>query len=83
MVAPGIDIYQDFAEFIAGLSPQKLLSYYAPAKMQRRVELLVKKKKQNKMSEEESSELEQHFMFGHILRLAKAKALKILNEKAD
>lgn len=84
MIAPQIDIYQDFAEFLAGLSPEKLLTYYAPPKMQKRVELLVDRKKQGNISAEESLELDNYFMFEHIVRLAKARALKLMaNQKPE
>ncbi len=81
MVAIQNDIYADFADFIAGLSPEKLLTYYAPAKMQRRVETLVERKKQGTITEAEGLELEKYFLFEHIVRLAKAKALKMVSNK--
>jgi len=81
MLAQQIDIYQDFAEFMASLSPEKLLAYYAPTKMQRRVEFLVDRKKDGKITEEETRELEKYFMFEHIVRLAKTRALKLLADK--
>lgn len=81
MVAPSYDIYQDFAEFIAGLSPEKLLTYYAPPKMQKRVEYLVALKKEGNIKPEENEELEKYFMFEHIVRLAKARALKLVANK--
>lgn len=81
MVAQQIDIYQDFADFIASLSPEKLLNYYAPPKMQNRVEILIERKKEGKITEDESLELEKYFMFEHIVRLAKARALKLLTKK--
>ena len=70
-------VYSDFAEFIAGLSPEKLLAYYAPPKMQRCVEILVEQKKERKLTDEEVLELEKYFLIKHIVRLAKAKALKL------
>ncbi|MCF8244608.1 MAG: hypothetical protein K9J37_09715 [Saprospiraceae bacterium] len=81
MVAQQSDIYQHFADFIASLSPEKLLTYYAPQTMQRRVDLLVERKKNGKITGEESNELERYFLFEHIVRLAKARALKLIAEK--
>ncbi len=83
MLVQSYDIYQDFAEFIADLSPEKLLSYYAPPKMQSRVDYLVSLKKENKLTPEENEELEKYFMFEHIVRLAKARALKLLSKKGN
>jgi hypothetical protein len=45
MVAEQLNIYDDFAEFIASLSPEKILAYHAPAKIQKRVEYLVERKR--------------------------------------
>ena len=81
MVTHQQDIYQDFAEFIAGLSPEKLLSYHAPSKMQRRLEWLIERKKGGGLTEEEARELEKYFMFEHIVRLAKAKAMKLIAKR--
>ena len=81
MVAQQADIYQDFADFIAGLSPEKLLNYYAPPKMQQRVELLIERKKEGVISKEEVAEMERYFTLEHIVRLAKARALRLTANK--
>lgn len=81
MVVPKYDIFQDFADFIADLSPEKLLAYYAPAKMQKRVDYLVSLKKDGSITEEQIKELEKYFMFEHIVRLAKVRAFKIMKNK--
>jgi len=78
MVAEQLNIYDDFAEFIAGLSPEKILSYHAPDRIQRRVEYLVGRKKEDVITPDEALELEKYFMFEHIVRLSKARALKHL-----
>lgn len=81
MVAQQADIYQHFADFIASLSPEKLLAYYAPEKMQRRVEQLIEKKKTGTLSQTEAEEMERYFALEHIVRLAKARALKLMASK--
>jgi hypothetical protein len=81
VVAAQQDIYQDFADFIAGLSPEKLLEYKASSQMQARVEYLVAQKKNNQITAEELIELDKYFMFEHIVRLAKARALKLLKQR--
>ena len=83
MLVQQIDIYQDFAEFIASLSPEKLLAYYAPPKMQKRVDRLVALKKEGKITDAENQELEKYFVFEHIVRLAKTRALKIMATKKN
>jgi len=79
MVTQPATLYDDFADFIAGLSPDKVLAYYAPERVQQRVEYLVDQKKTGRISPAELSELEKYFLFEHIVRLAKARALKLLN----
>lgn len=81
MVAQQTDIYQDFADFIASLSPEKLVNYYAPLKMQARVDWLIARKKSDEISPDEAAELEKYFVFEHIVRLAKARALKLVGQK--
>ena len=77
MVTEQLDIYNDFAEFIAGLSPDKILAYHAPDKIQKRVEYLITRKKEYNITSEEEQELEKYFIFEHIVRLAKARALQL------
>lgn len=80
MIAEELNIYEDFAEFIAGLSPEKILSYQAPSKIQKRVDYLVEQKKAGEITDAESTELDKLFMVEHIVRLAKARALKHLTK---
>jgi uncharacterized phage-like protein YoqJ len=72
------DAYQHFADFIASLSPRQLLNYTAPTKMQQRVELLIERKREGVITKEESEEMERYFTLEHIVRLAKARALKLV-----
>ena len=76
MVAEQINIYEDFTTFIAALSPEKILAYYAPAKVQQRVDYLVAQKKEGQITMAEAQELEKYFLFEHIVRLSKARALQ-------
>ena len=82
MVAEQLSLYDDFATFIAGLSPEKMLAYYAPEKVQQRVDYLVTQKKEDRITTEEAQELEKYFLFEHIIRLAKARALQLLAKRA-
>jgi hypothetical protein len=82
MTTTQVGIYDDFAEFIASLSPEKVLAYHAPEKIQQRVEYLVEQKKTGKITASESEELDKYFLFEHIVRLAKARALKLQMPKA-
>ena len=80
MVSEQLNIYDDFADFVAGLSPEKILAYHAPDRIQKRVEHLIEKKKTGSISSAEAQELEKYFVFEHIVRLAKARALKLLGK---
>ena len=82
MVAEQLSLYDDFATFIAGLSPEKMLAYYAPEKVQQRVDYLVTQKKEDRITTEEAQELEKYFLFEHIVRLAKARVLQLLAKRA-
>lgn len=46
--------------------------------MQQRVELLIERKKEGKITAAEAEEMERYFTLKHIVRLAKARALKIV-----
>jgi hypothetical protein len=78
MIVEQLNIYDDFAEFIAGLSPEKIMAYHAPDRIQQRVEYLVQQKKDGLLTLAETQELDKYFVFEHIVRLAKARALKLL-----
>jgi len=78
MVAKQLNIYEDLANFIASLSPENILAYHPTDKIQRQVEYLVIRKKEGEISPAESQELEMYFLFEHIIRLAKARALRII-----
>ncbi len=72
------NIYDSLTEFIAGMDAQKVLTFYAPADLQARVETLFEKKKEIELSEREKEELDHFFILEHIVRLAKSRAkLKI------
>lgn len=49
--------------------------------MQKRVELLIERKKEGKITAAEVEEMERYFTLEHIVRLAKARALKIMKDK--
>ena len=78
MAAEPISLYDDFATFLAGLSPEKILAYYAPDKVQQRVDYLVEQKKEDRITTTETEELEKYFLLEHLVRLAKARAAQLL-----
>ena len=72
--------YIEIIDFIAaGTTPQSVIDYQPSQEAQRRVEDLIAREKEGQLSPEEKSELD-HFMdLEHIIRMAKARARKILH----
>ncbi len=79
MVLEYNSVYDELAQFLASLSPRRVLAYKSSAKAQERVSLLLEKNKTVGLSEEENAEMERYMTVEHIVRLAKAKALQKLN----
>lgn len=76
------NVYDGLADFIAGMDPQRVLAFHASPEIQQRVELLLDKKKEAGLTEEEFSELEHYFILEHIVRLAKSRARLLLSQTA-
>lgn len=81
MVAEYPSIYEELAQFLASLSPRKVLAYKASVKAQERVNILLQKNKEAGLSVEENAEMERYMAVEHIVRLAKAKAIQQLKIK--
>ena len=75
------NIYDSFAEFIAGMDPVKVLAFHAPENIQERVEFLLEKKQEDTLTERENEELEHYFILEHIVRLAKSRARLRLSQQ--
>lgn len=73
---------EDFVAFLSKLAPRKILEYKASARTQERLELLLQKNKQQLLTKEETEEMQYYMMVEHLVRLAKARALQILNARA-
>jgi hypothetical protein len=72
-------VYDEFALFLASLSPRRVLAYKASVKAQERVNLLLQKNTGIGLTIEENAEMERYMTIEHIVRLAKAKALQKIN----
>jgi hypothetical protein len=70
--------YEEVADFIAALDPNKLLTLKPSASVQERVEILIFKKKENGLSIEEQYELDRYLALEHLVSLAKIRAPKYL-----
>jgi hypothetical protein len=67
-------IYDEVAAFLAQAAPSQIINYRPSSATQKKYDLLVMKKKENKLNSDEASELEHYFMLEHIFRLAKIRA---------
>jgi hypothetical protein len=76
-------IFDELAELLAGMDPERVLSFRTSIKAQERLEELLWKNKEGiSLSEMEKNELEQFMLVEHIVTLAKARALKLLSVPA-
>lgn len=76
-------IFEELAELLAGMNPEKVLAFHASIKAQERLEeLLWKNKEPEGLSALEKTELEQFMLVEHIVSLAKARAIKRLSKAA-
>lgn len=73
--------YDELAQFLASLSPRKVLAFKASPKSQMRVEELLKKNSTTGLTDEENDEMDQYMAIEHIVRLAKARAFQRLENK--
>lgn len=79
MVVEYNSVYDELAQFLASLSPRRVLAYKASPKAQSRVNVLLEKNKSSGLTADENAEMERYMTVEHIVRLAKAKALQKLN----
>ena len=70
------NIYDDVIDLLAKLPPELLLDFHPSEKAQARLEILLDKKSENRLSQPEKDELDKFFVLEHIVRMAKANALK-------
>lgn len=71
-------LFDDVAEALAKIDPEKILELRAPNEMAERVEELVDKKKEGTISEEEATELEHYLALDLFINLTKARARRLL-----
>ena len=81
MVAERNIVFEELAQFLANLSPKKVMAFSTSAATKEHVNFLLSKNKSNGLTMEESREMEQHMLVEHIVQLAKAKALFKLSSK--
>lgn len=72
------ELFDDVAEALAKMDPEKILELRASEKMAARVEDLVQKKKEATITEEEAIELEHYLALDLLINLTKARARRLL-----
>jgi hypothetical protein len=67
-------MYDQVADLMASLAPEKVVQLKASAEMQHRFERLVSKSRENALSTEEKDELDHYIVLERLMRLAKIRA---------
>jgi hypothetical protein len=71
--------YEEVVDFIAGgTTPSTVASYRPSSEVRERVSELIYREKADGLSPEETSELDHYMQIEHLMRLAKARAKKLL-----
>ncbi|MEZ4684777.1 MAG: hypothetical protein R3B47_01500 [Bacteroidia bacterium] len=77
-----VEAFGNIADILARMAPEKVAKLKADPAMSDRVEVLVFKKKEKSISEEELVELERYLSLDLLINLAKARALKLIQQEA-
>ncbi|MBU1821798.1 MAG: hypothetical protein KKG00_09860 [Bacteroidetes bacterium] len=73
--------FDEVIDFITSLpKPEQVLAYQPSASSVERLEVLLEKKRNGQLSDEETHELDQYLMIEHMMRIARKKAKKQLGE---
>lgn len=73
-----LDIYEDLAELIANMAPEKVVALKASPSQQQRLEDLLEKSRENGLSEDEKLEVERVLLLNRVISLAKIRARRLL-----
>ena len=68
------NVYDDVADFIANMNPQKILELRASEQSKERLVFLTEKEKESSLSYEEKDELNHYLVLERLIRLTKAHA---------
>jgi hypothetical protein len=72
------EVFNDIAGAIALMAPEQMVGLKAPQQMSKRVELLVNRKKEGTITQEETLELERYLALDLFISLTKARARALL-----
>lgn len=78
LMIENISVYDEVASFMASMDPKKVLAFKPSEANQERLDFLLDKQMESKLTRKEKSELEHYLMLNRIIGLAKARALKLL-----
>jgi hypothetical protein len=73
-----LTIYDEIADFLASLSPDKVLAFHLSDNVKKRLNSLLDKQQLGTLTEVERREVEHHLIINNIISLAKARARKLL-----
>ena len=73
-----ISVYDEVAAFVASMNPEKVIAFKASDAHQDRLDFLLDKQIESKLTRKEKNELEHYLMLNRIIGLAKARALTLL-----
>ena len=73
-----ISVYDEVAAFVASMNPEKVIAFKASDAHQGRLDFLLDKQVESKLTRKEKNELEHYLMLNRIIGLAKARALTLL-----
>lgn len=76
-----ISAQDQIADFIADTIPERILAFKFSAGIQKRIEILVHKKKEGLITKLEKEELERYLLYDNLIGLAKARASIRISEK--
>jgi len=71
-------VFDEISTFIAGMNPEKVISFRPSPAHQQRLDFLLEKQKETPLPAEEKNEIEQYLMINRIVGLAKARAIQML-----
>jgi hypothetical protein len=75
--------YKEIIDFLAGgITSQSLIDFQVSETVKERVADLIFREKNDVLSSEEKSELDNYLVLEHLLRLAKARAYEFIKEEA-
>ncbi|MDZ4705563.1 MAG: hypothetical protein SH848_16680 [Saprospiraceae bacterium] len=74
-----ISVYDEVANFMAAMNPEKVLAFKPSPANQARLDFLLDKQKEGGLTQEEKSEVEHYLLINRIIGLAKARAVGLLS----